>query len=332
MSKKQFIKSLLFFSLLGIMLFILHFAIVLGAKNSQEGRVGKINQLMLHKIDKEIMIFGASEGETGIAAPILEEKLDKPTFNLSMDGSNIAQFGDLINEYNSYSTKGRYVVLALGIFSLHDRKLPKSPNWYYPWMQNDYISKNYLLNSTPEFRRYKNFPLYGFVVFNASLYRSSFDGWKTMFTSRNENTCYDGNGWMPYDLDWGQNNALQPLTMQKVFLNENVFAQYKNVVQNLNAKGRKVILVFMPSWKGARNYYDGYDELVMKFKSLKGNQNTFLDYSNAVFSESKDYFYNYTHLNKKGALLFTDILAADIEKMITADQQKTISMNNGKNN
>ncbi|WP_276134511.1 hypothetical protein [Polluticoccus soli] len=315
-----------------MMLFVLHFVVVFGAKHSQSGRIGKINELMLHKIDKEVVIFGASEGETGIAAPILEKKLGKPTFNLAMDGSSISQFGDLINEYNSYSKKGHYVILALGVFCLHDRELPKSPNWYYPWAENGFISTNYLLNRTPEFRRYKNFPPYGFIVFNAGLYRSSFDGWISLFTNRNENTCYEGNGWMPYNLTWGQNNTLQQLTMQHVFLNENIFTQYRKVVENLNAKGRKVILVFMPSWKGARSYYDGYDKLITKFKSLEGDHNVFLDYSNANFSANKDYFYNYTHLNKKGAELFTDTLASDIEKVIIADEQKAILVNDGKNN
>jgi hypothetical protein len=59
------------------------------------------------------------------------------------------------------------------------------------------------------------------------------------------------------------------------------------------------------------------EEVITTFKSAAQKYGlVFLDYSNDEISFNKDYFYNATHLNKKGSEFFTAKFSVDFRKMI----------------
>jgi hypothetical protein len=319
MGKKQLYNAILFFSILCLVLFTVNFIVLHGVRHSESGMIGKVNQLMLHKIDPHIIIFGASEGEAGISSPRLAEKLQTPVFNMCLDGTIIHQYGDLVKEFNSYSKNGDYVILALGLFCLENRQKPTSLNSYYAWIHNKYISKNSFLDSMPEVRRYKAVPFYGFTLYNSDFYKASKEGWFHLLNLPVVDNIYDNKGWMPKDLLWGQNNSLSAEMPYGVFLYDEVFNKYRDVIADLNSKNRKVIMVFMPVWTG-RPDYKGVDELKEKFRSLAVNGNILLDYVDGPLSGNRDNFYNYSHLNRKGAEAFTDTLAKDLARLTQTRQ------------
>jgi hypothetical protein len=296
----------------------MNFLIVYGVKNAENGQSGKVSVLMSHKIDPEIMIFGASNGEAGIIPDLMEKKLKFTAFNMSIDGTSLLQYRLLAEEFNDYSKNCKYVIFSLNPFSMENEVLPSSPNRYYAWIENKHIDNNPLLNSTKEMWRYKNIPLYGFVIYDQTFYKSSMDGWGHILGKPTLESCRKNKGWNKVNLKWGENNSLK--TLQTNY-NSNVSIEnyqiLKELIHDINKNGRKVIIVLMPVQKDLADRFVTLDPLRKTLKNLTSDSNYFFDYTNeSKIVNNKTYFYNYTHLNAEGARYFTNNLIKDIKEKI----------------
>lgn len=313
MNKQKLIRTLCFVLGIGLLLFTLNKVFIIGVQHAEHAQTGKVSLLMNHSIDPQVIIFGASNGETGIDPKMLQQQIGKTVFNLSLDGTSVRQFGDLVREFNDYSEHAETIVFALGPFAFQKETLPSSMNRYYAWVDNSHIRNNAFLNEVPEFRKLKYVPFYGFVLYDSDFYKSAVDGWSRMLHHPVLPSTREHQGWKPMAIEWGENNSVTAVDNSTLSIDSSVVSDYKSLVVELNKKGRKVVFVLMPCQQEAMNHFMGYEQLRKTVKNLSVGPNQYIDLSVDSMSLDKKYFYNYTHLNVTGAEAFSRLLG---KKMI----------------
>jgi hypothetical protein len=93
-----------------------------------------------------------------------------------------------------------------------------------------------------------------------------------------------------------------------------LFDEYLHECRN---KGIKVILVYTPEYIEGQKFVKNREEMFKLFINLSLKYNIpFWDYSNDAISFQKKYFYNSSHMNKKGAELFTNKLTNALKEYI----------------
>ena len=89
---------ILFFSFLYFFITILDF----GVKSNTLDQTGKVNLVMKHDMDPNIVIFGSSVSEVGISPHIIEKITNRSCYNFSISGTRFKQYKCLIDEFNEY--------------------------------------------------------------------------------------------------------------------------------------------------------------------------------------------------------------------------------------
>jgi len=101
-----------------------------------------------------------------------------------------------------------------------------------------------------------------------------------------------------------------------------LFDEYLHECRN---KGIKVILVYTPEYIEGQKFVKNREEMFKLFINLSLKYNIpFWDYSNDAISFQKKYFYNSSHMNKKGAELFTNKLTNALKEYIEKIQTTAI--------
>lgn len=293
---------------IALILYALNKLLITGVQHAEHAQTGKVSLLMNHSIDPQVMIFGASNGETGIDPQVIQKQTGKTVFNLSLDGTSVKQFGDLVKEFNDYSKNAEIVVFALGPFAFEKVALPSSLNRYYAWIDNHHLRRNLLLHEVSEFRKLKCVPFYGFVLYDSDFYKSSIDGWSRIVNHPVLSSAKDHQGWEPMNIEWGKNNSLASIETTALDVDSSVVGAYASLVRELNKKGRKVVFVLMPCQQEAMNHFINYGQFRKTVKDLSVGSNHCIDLSTDSLSLDKKYFYNYTHLNVEGAEAFSKVL------------------------
>ncbi len=308
MNQKQLLRTLVFLMGISLLLFGFNYALIKGVRSSEHAQTGKVSLLMSHKIDPQLMIFGASNGETGIASSVLADRSGKTVFNLCLDGTSVLQFADLVREFNDYSKQGETVLFTMGPFALESTGLPYAMNRYYAWSDNKYIKQNAFLHQVPEFKKLQHVPLYGYVLYDAGFYKSALDGWSRKINHPLLASSLDHQGWVPMSVQW-DNNITAVSQEVSLTVDSVLVAEYKKLTQELKEKGKKVVFVIMPCEREGMQKMKGYESFRQAVKELAAAADGYLDFSEDSMSMDKRYFYNYTHLNRSGAKFFSEKLA-----------------------
>ena len=91
---------------------------------------------------------------------------------------------------------------------------------------------------------------------------------------------------------------------------------FSDYIKELQSDSIVPILVAAPVYVGATEIVININDINNVYKQLAEQYNIlFLDYSNVMLSLDTTYFYNATHMNKKGAELFSIQLANDLDSL-----------------
>lgn len=186
-------------------------------------------------------------------------------------------------------------------------------NRYYAWSDNSYLKQNKFLSQVPELKKLHYVPFYGFVLYDADFYKNSFDGWSRLFNHPLLTSNKVDMGWVPMSISWGENNSVAALESLSLQVDTSVMQECKQLTQELNHKGRKVVFVLMPCQEEGMKAMKGYDQLREATNSIACKPNVCLDFSKDSMVHDKKYFYNYSHLNSKGSICFSGKLSEKLK-------------------
>ncbi|MCG1037812.1 hypothetical protein [Polaribacter sargassicola] len=297
----NFIGFCVFFSIIA---FSLEKGIAYFVTLSGDSQTGKVNLIMEHKIDSDVMIFGSSVAEVGFNSNVIESNLNKSVYNLAIDGTPILKSEFLIDEFLSYSEKCDTIMIGLAFFSFSKMQEMNEPGRYLAHKSNKYLKEN-IRKVAPELHaKLYNVPFYSFIVADHTYYKNAYLGLKNVI---NKKTFYGNQekGFSVHDETYYDTRSTDGLKMDIEF-SEKVIERFKRVVEKIKSHNITPILIITPMHINGQSFYNNYKEYTNIAKDISEKTNTrLIDFSKSNITKEDKYFYNNGHLNKLGALTFS---------------------------
>jgi hypothetical protein len=146
---------------------------------------------------------------------------------------------------------------------------------------------------------------------NDQYYKASVMGWKEKW--KGDEIFDSAAGYTPKEIQWDSSlDKVDKSLVENIEINEALVAEYKKTIDLLVSRGKKVFIVLPPIQQEGRKLVNHLDKLREVLRSFDKDNICFLDYSEIPISSDKQLFYNYSHLNSSGSMIFSKILANDI--------------------
>ncbi|MCF6132706.1 DUF1574 domain-containing protein [Flavobacterium wongokense] len=294
---KKFLKNILIF---GLVFFLLDKIFIFFIAVSPEKEADKRLELLINgKINKEIIILGSSRGARNIIASEIEKKTGHSTYNLAYPGSDI-EFHEFITRTLLKFNKAPKVILLSVDYPmafLPDSILNFRLDRLYPLVKYNYINEELVARDEKNIIMSNLFAL-------SRMNKTNFDIRQKKFTALD--TLY-ADGSMPISFqkegeDWTQAATVTKYDSKKEL--EVKLECFQKIIALCQEKNIQLIIIQPP-------LFDPMDGAFReRLKQLTQNKIPFFDYNNQnPIYKNKDYFYDRTHLNRKGATIFTDEIA-----------------------
>lgn len=311
---KKFIIKTSFFLVILISLFtIIYYITNKGLEKSEFGNLKEWKEIFAGEINSHILIHGSSRARVQYSTYIIDSVLNTDSYNMGIDGS---PFDIQYLRFKTYLGKNSppKIILQNVDLDLLDKNLVVFQKYQFlPFLNNldfkEILYKNGVISNSDyslPFLRYYGQPKaiqIGFLEYFGIKH----------FKSKSIN------GFLSVDKKWdGRNFEKKKKTginhwkidpeLEKLFLCFLAECKSKNI---------KVVLVYAPIYYELQKHTLNFTESELYYKNIaKKNGLHFFNYCNDTISFNKKYFYNATHLNSKGAEIFTKKLTKDIKSVI----------------
>lgn len=297
MTKLTFIKrSFAFITIIFVILFSTQRILDYKMGQVKSGYVGKINKVLNKKVNEDITIWGASTAEGNFAPKIISEATGLSCFNMGLDGTNIHQYGGLLENYlNKVSDKK--VIIAFDIHGGLMRR--KSAYQIYNWLHtfnNKQVSSSYSEINNSQYLKIKYIPFYKLLLYGKHNVK--------YFKEKTDSFFFENQGFVP------RSGIIIPSKEEKKikFSNDSIVVnQIKSICKLAGTNNNQIYLVLTPCFHMGLKGGTNTDLVLNNLKSLQNKNVHFLNFSNHPMNLEKKYFKDNTHLNKSGAKFFSKI-------------------------
>lgn len=316
--KQYSLKKILIFLFTGlVILTALSFIIDFGVRHSDLEQTGKVNKIMNHDVDPDIMIFGPSVSEVSISPAIIKDKTGLSAFNCSLNGTRFTQYRGLIDEFESYSKDNKYVVLVESYFSFEKTDVLMAAERYLAQIHKDNLYKSLYTIQPDLIWKSRYIPFYKYVAVTHEYYKNSFIGWRRIL--KRSNPADTLQGWDPVDRSWevDQDEAMRQTAPFEIAIDSGIVKKYIELITKLKKDGKTVILLLSPPYTKVLNTITDFAPLRKELNVIaKETGSKFLDFTNSDICSDKTLFYNTNHLNIKGARIFSAMLADSLDTVV----------------
>jgi len=310
---KKFLIYILGLSIVIILLFsLITFITDKGLEKSEYGNLKEWSDIFDKKIHSNIVIQGSSRAWVQFNTYILDSVLNADAYNMGMDGT---PFDLQYVKYKSYVENNKYPELILQNvdWDTMDKNIPVFQKYQLlPFLNNHYFGEQLLNNNIIPYKDvYLPFLKYTGEPKAIQVGIAEYFGIKHYASPKHK-------GFMSVEENWNESNFKKRKNGGKVHWvkDPEVEKLFIEFLQDCQSKNIKVVLVFAP-------YYHELDNIIIDMTGLKTYYRNiakefkvdFLDFSTDSISNDKKYFYNASHLNKKGDEIFTLELARMLKEM-----------------
>lgn len=263
----------------------------------------KFSKLFKHKVDAEIMIFGSSVAFHQVDPRIIKQVTGYDGYNMGFPGMFFLQYNSLIQEYLSYQKRCKVIAIACDFDNLGRNELITRPDLFLAYTNNSnvYNSLHELEPRKALLARY--LPGYKLTLQNRTFYLD------ILLAKHYADTAA---GFEALTTKW-EVTKKQPFRSR---YEEAVFEQFRRTIRDIENRGIKVVLLIPPVYEGGYKLILNAEEIKAKYRLLVDQNTSFLDYTSDTLCRSQSYFRNFTHLNGRGAELFSRTFAQDLLKII----------------
>jgi hypothetical protein len=286
-----------------------------GIKKNKIGFHQKLNEVFEGNTNYDQLIIGSSRAESHISPAILDSALNTRTFNLGIPGSFAHQQLIFLDAYLQKHPKPKTILLSADIHvytneanlnSIHDF------NRYFPYLDNQGFYEG-LERLDSKYFYYKYFAPYS-LAFDKKDEQLNHALRGYFGYSENTLAYTQGFAFSPYATDKNHdlNKVIRPYFS---YPSRAILYAYENLDHFCRENGIQLILVFTPIYKNLRAAIKNEENVRLKIKQFFRNHRV-LDYTYSELSERDDCFIDASHLNKKGALLFSRQLSIDLQQFL----------------
>ncbi len=309
----KFLKNILLFLIpLVLLSFILDGILSSKLKNTTtlvKGEFAVWNDIFEGKIDSDILIVGSSRAWVHFNPTMITEETRVSSYNIGIDGHPFLLQDTRYNILRKYNKKPKVVILSLESNSLFKRLDLYNSNQFLPYLRTN---KEDLKESLLKF---KGFNKHDFE-FSLVRYYGNFYIFKELLLG-SSNSTNRVKGFQAQDKSWNNNliEAKKKYKSLKVEIDSTTLNLFKEFIKKNVEEEIEVILVYSPEYIEGQEFISNRDSIINLYKEISLSYKVlFIDFSNDSICFKKDYFYNATHLNMKGANLFTKKLIDTLKK------------------
>ena len=298
---KTFVYRLLLFIIpFGILLYAIDFTYSKIAARTNYFQLETWHDLMEGNIDADVIINGNSRAVYQINPLILDSVLSVNTYNIGMDGGPANRHIHKYYVFRKYNRKPRVIIQNIDCLTML-YNVGYNREQFFPYWWNTTIRQEFFSSETLSFWE-KYIPLFRYKNYELSEFLS-----KT-------NPSFD-KGYHGMDKSWDGKEFEKIDTIYCVF-NDTTVNMFKEYVANVKKDNIEMIFVFAPIYVGVTEKTTNINEMYDFYKGLADKYKIpILDYTFMNICSDTTYFYNATHLNRRGAEIFSDSLARDIKKL-----------------
>ncbi len=258
----------------------------------------RLERIITGNINKKILVFGSSRGARNVLVSDIENELNMESYNLSYLGSDIEFHLFLFKKLLKYNQKPEIVILVVDEIEelVDDKYIRFRLDRLYPLIKYKDVREELIA------RNEKNRLLSNLFILH-QLNKVNFNFKKRSFSSLDSiQNC----GSMPIssqkeNIKWEYNSDKKNYSKIKEIPHKvKSFKEFRNLcIEN----DIKFIIAFAP------NFRDQCVSFVRRIKELGGNETYYMNYDTSdIRYYNSEYFYDNTHLNKIGAVMYTSEL------------------------
>jgi hypothetical protein len=318
--KKFIIKSIIFIIILYLLAFSLEKIIFFGLKRINLGEFGVQNRIYNGDVNSDIIISGSSRAYVHFNPEIINKITGYSTFNMGMDASGFEFQIPKLKFYLDYNKAPKILIQEVSMDSLNSTsdKIYK-PYLYLPYLNNKNLFSG-LLKIDKKFVFNKFIPLLNLCYFNSDFQKEML---KSLFFKQSKAEVLP-NGYAPRNLKWKKEGDKILLKREKnnssYKITDKCIKLFQDEIKICKENNIKLILVLPPQYYEIYETQSNREKILTYYKKVSYENNLlFLDYSHIEILKNKKYFYNIQHLNAKGADIFSEIFAKDLDKIIKKD-------------
>ena len=303
---KKFISKILFFLIPTLIIsYSLDyvFSYYLSQSNSYKGEYEVWNDIYSSNANCDIAIYGSSRAWVHIDPEILSNSLGLQVYNFGIDGHNFwLQYLRHI-EFIKYNQKPATIILSVDIFSLQKRKDLYLLDQFLPYMLMNSSIKDY----TSSYLGYNISDYYIPLIRYFGKYNSLSLIRKSIIEERSPEK-YRKNGFLGMDREWSNDLEIAKETKEvyEIETDSASIVLFEKFIKECQANNIELILVYTPEFIDGQTFVLNRSDVINIYKNFATKYSLkFYDYSNDSICLDKSYFYNASHLNKKGAEKFS---------------------------
>ena len=250
-------------------------------------------------ITYDLVICGNSRAMVQYNPKVLDSVLNTNSINLGIDGSAINRQVVKFNNYIKHHALPKLLIQNVDIFTMK-KTVGFEKEQYYPYFYNRKFLREIDIDECFSFQE-KYIPFWRYLgtyhIMNDLVADTIYKGYK-----------FDSRSWDSSELD--------KITTIDVEIDNEMVERYRYFIENCKANAIQIVFVHAPYYHEVFDKCTNIDEYTNLWTNLSQEYNIqILDYTQDTICYKTDYFYNGTHLNKRGAELFSAKLAHDIDRL-----------------
>ena len=297
---KKFVLRVILFSIASICLLFLLDGFVSGQLKRSSNRIySSWYDLMQGNINSDVIILGSSRAWVQFSPKILDSTLHCDSYNLGIDGSCLNRQITKYELYRLKNNKPERILLNVDFFSFGFTQGYESYQ-YYPYFYDRDVRERVFPQESFSWAE-KWIPFYRYTHLGIN---------NILFDYRLLNK-----GFHAVESSWN-GKSLREMSPIDVEFDERTLHLFTSFLERAQEEEVSVILVYSPVYFKAKDLIRNHEQFERCLEGFRKEYSlTFLRYDDIPICRDTTFFYNATHLNKKGAELFTKQLASDLSRL-----------------
>lgn len=265
------------------------------------------NDIYTGKLNNKLAVYGSSRAWRHFDPELLGDSLGLDAYNLGMDGYGFYMQYMRHLEYFKHNTHPQYIILSLDLFTFEMPKGLYNSGQFIPYMCRSKEMKHFMQ------------PLSGFSIYDYYVPMLRYFGKKTECTqiirealkgSTQAPLRHKGFAGNPEQWNEDFKNAAKLREKYSVIIDPSCVQLMDRFLSDCARANIQVVMVYSPEFVAIKSFLSGKEQIMARYRSLADKHGLlFLDFSADPICTDQSNFYNASHMNAKGAQLFTQKLS-----------------------
>jgi hypothetical protein len=309
MARRFLVRSILFCLIAAGIGLALQFLLVLGLDRYGTGSRGACNRVIRGEVNAELLVCGSSRALVHYDPAIIGQQIGRSAFNIGRTGTLPDLELPYLRTYLAHNRAPAGIIVNVDRTCFTTTKQIYAPRQYIPYLNETNLYFK-LVALDPKFCRMRRIPLLGIIEERLTL--TAVAG---LFGMTGKEDEFDG--YEPKDLVWTGEfekfKAAHPMG-EVVPVEDEGIKTFRELLECCLRTRAKVLLVYSPEYYEAHGLTRNRAEIMRRIEEISRACGVeFWDYSTDPICRDKSLFYNSQHMNRQGATLFSEQLAARLK-------------------